>query len=201
MFSLPIRSTFLVIHGNKMASDNKIIELIKQGDIAAFNTLFKSVYLQLYIHCRKFIPDPEDAKDILQNVFLRFWEKRENIDIHTSLNAYLYRAIQNECLNYLRSTGTIEVPQCETTNVLFREEAEDNDPHSTLSVLEIEQIMENTIEELPDQCKSIFKLSRINGLKNQEIADKLDISVRTVETQIYRALKILKSRLKDYLAS
>ena len=58
-----------------MASDNKIIELIKQGDIAAFNTLFKSVYLQLYIHCRKFIPDPEDAKDILQNVFLRFWEK------------------------------------------------------------------------------------------------------------------------------
>lgn len=55
-----------------MASDNKIIELIKQGDIAAFNTLFKSVYLQLYIHCRKFIPDPEDAKDILQNVFLRF---------------------------------------------------------------------------------------------------------------------------------
>lgn len=89
-----------------MASDNKIIELIKQGDIAAFNTLFKSVYLQLYIHCRKFIPDPEDAKDILQNVFLRFWEKRENIDIYTSLNAYLYRAIQNECLNYLRSTGT-----------------------------------------------------------------------------------------------
>ena len=83
-----------------MASDNKIIELIKQGDITAFNTLFKSVYLQLYI------PDPEDAKDILQNVFLRFWEKRENIDIHTSLNAYLYRAIQNECLNYLRSTGT-----------------------------------------------------------------------------------------------
>lgn len=85
--------------------------------------------------------------------------------------------------------------------MLFREEAEDNDSHSTLSVLEIEQIMENTIEELPDQCKSIFKLSRINGLKNQEIADKLDISVRTVETQIYRALKILKSRLKDYLAS
>ncbi|WP_287620839.1 sigma-70 family RNA polymerase sigma factor [Parabacteroides sp.] len=85
--------------------------------------------------------------------------------------------------------------------MLFREEAEDNDPHSTLSVLEIERITENMIEELPDQCKSIFKLSRISGLKNQEIADKLDISVRTVETQIYRALKILKSRLKDYLVS
>ena len=79
-----------------------------------------------------------------------------------------------------------------------QEAVEDNDPYSILSIFEIERITENTIEELPDQCKSIFKLSRINGLKNQEIADKLDISV---ETQIYRALKILKSRLKDYLVS
>ena len=79
-----------------------------------------------------------------------------------------------------------------------QEAVEDNDPYSILSIFEIERITENTIEEL---CKSIFKLSRINGLKNQEIADKLDISVRTVETQIYRALKILKSRLKDYLVS
>ena len=76
-----------------------------------------------------------------------------------------------------------------------QEAVEDNDPYSILSIFEIERITENTIEELPDQCKSIFKLSRINGLKNQEI------SVRTVETQIYRALKILKSRLKDYLVS
>lgn len=89
-----------------MVSDDNIIAWIKQGDIAAFNTLFKSVYLPLYIHCRKFIPDPEDAKDLLQNVFLRFWEKREEIDIHTSLSAYLYRAVQNECLNHLRSPGT-----------------------------------------------------------------------------------------------
>lgn len=184
-----------------MASDNKIIELIKQGDIVAFNTLFKSVYLPLYIHCRKFIADPEEAKDILQNVFLRFWEKREEIDIHTSLNAYLYRAIQNECLNYLRSTRTIETSQYESLGADKQEAVEDNDPYSELSMLEIEAITEKTIEELPDQCKSIFKLSRVNGLKNQEIANKLDISVRTVETQIYRALKILKSRLKDYLAS
>ena len=82
-----------------------------------------------------------------------------------------------------------------------QEAVEDNDPYSILSIFEIERITENAIEELPDQCKSIFKLSRISGLKNQEIADKLDISVRTVETQIYRALKILKSRLKDYLVS
>lgn len=77
----------------------------------------------------------------------------------------------------------------------FRSKTEiagDANPHSELTMLEIEQIMENTIEQLPDQCKSIFRLSRIDGLRNQEIADQLAISVRTVETQIYRALKILK---------
>ena len=120
---------------------------------------------------------------------------------HKPKNNDLYRAIQNECLNYLRSTGTIDIPRYEISEMDKQEAVEDNDPYSILSIFEIERITENTIEELPDQCKSIFKLSRINGLKNQEIADKLDISVRTVETQIYRALKILKSRLKDYLVS
>ena len=101
----------------------------------------------------------------------------------------------------ISSTGTIDIPRYEISEMDKQEAVEDNDPYSILSIFEIERITENTIEELPDQCKSIFKLSRINGLKNQEIADKLDISVRTVETQIYRALKILKSRLKDYLVS
>ena len=101
----------------------------------------------------------------------------------------------------ISSTGTIDIPRYEISEMDKQEAVEDNDPYSILSIFEIERITENTIEELPDQCKSIFKLSRISGLKNQEIADKLDISVRTVETQIYRALKILKSRLKDYLVS
>lgn len=89
-----------------MASDERIFLKIKQGDIATFNLLFKEIYLQLYFHCRRFIPDPEEAKDLLQNVFLRFWEKREEIEIQTSLEAYLFRAVQNECLNFLRSPRT-----------------------------------------------------------------------------------------------
>lgn len=89
-----------------MIADEKIIRQIKDGDIIAFNALFKDVYVQLYVHCRKFIPDAEEAKDLMQNVFLRFWERRAEIDIHTSLRAYLYRSVQNECLNYLRSSRT-----------------------------------------------------------------------------------------------
>jgi len=102
---------------------------------------------------------------------------------------------------YLVLPEPIDFPRYEISEMDKQRAVEDNDPYSILSIFEIERITENTIEELPDQCKSIFKSSRINGLKNQEIADKLDISVRTVETQIYRALKILKSRLKDYLVS
>lgn len=184
-----------------MTSDEQIITQIKLGDVSTFNSLFNSVYIQLYIHCRKFISDPEEAKDLLQNVFLHFWEKRDSIDIHTSLNAYLYKSVQNECLNHLRTLKTIYTTENKDSDVNKDEIIENTNPFSELTVLEIEQITENTIEELPDQCKSIFKLSRVNGLRNQEIADLLDISIRTVETQIYRALKILKNRLKDYWAS
>lgn len=185
-----------------MESDENLILRIKQGDTVAFNALFDYFYIQLYLHCRKFISDPEDAKDILQNVFLRFWEKRREIDIHTSISAYLYKAVQNECLNHLRSGGTFVVDSWDgdmEKDKLAIVEA--NDPYMDLSLLDIGQIVENTIEKLPGQCQFIFKLSRVQGLKNQEIADKMGISVRTVETQIYRALKILKERLKDYLAS
>lgn len=183
-----------------MKSDEIIIAQIQSGNISAFNTLFHSIYIQLYFHCRKYIYDPEIAKDLLQNVFLRFWEKREEIDIHTSLNAYLHRSVQNECLNHLRTLKTTNIMEKDDPDKK-NEIAEDTNPYSELSMQEIEQITEDTIEQLPDQCKLIFRLSRIDGLKNQEIADRLEISVRTVETQIYRALKVLKNKLKDYLAS
>ncbi|MDR2969307.1 MAG: RNA polymerase sigma-70 factor [Tannerellaceae bacterium] len=183
-----------------MKSDEILITQIWSGDISVFNKLFHSIYIQLYIHCRKYINDPETAKDLLQNIFLRFWEKREDIDIHTSLNAYLHKSVKNECLNHLRTIKTFYIAEKEQAG-LNEKFVDETTPDSELAVQEIEQIIENVIEQLPGQCKSIFKLSRINGLKNKEIADRLDISVRTVETQIYRALKILKIQLKDYLAS
>lgn len=152
--------------------------------------------MPLYFSCRKFIASPEEAKDLLQNVFLRFLEKRMEIDIHTSLKAYLFRSVQNECLNYLRSVPAhagkenLGVEICDMYAT----------PDIVLATVEIEQIIENTIKQFPPQCKTICILSRLKGLKNQQIAQKLNISVRTVDTQIYRALKILKVRLKDYLA-
>ena len=183
-----------------MVSDEEIIIQLKDGNMTAFKSLFDSVYLLLYFHCRKFVSDPEDAKDLLQNVFLRFWEKRSEIGIQRSMNVYLFRSVQNECLNYIRS-NKISTTLDESLSDEIKNGLNDNEPspYSDLVALEIEKIVEETVDNLPDQCKSVFKLSRVNGLKNQEIADKLNISVRTVDTQIYRALKVLKDKLKDYL--
>ncbi|MEG1543743.1 MAG: RNA polymerase sigma-70 factor [Tannerellaceae bacterium] len=184
-----------------MTSDGALIEKIKQDDMAAFNALFKAYYIQLYYYCRKFVSDPEEAKDLMQNVFLRFWERRADLDIHTSIKAYLYRSVQNECLNHLRSSKNLVSMSHDDDDTPTIEVADaHNTPDDELAALEIEQITQTVIDQLPEQCQKVFTLSRLKGLKSQEIAEHLNISVRTVDTQIYRALKILKMKLKDYLA-
>lgn len=179
-----------------MLSEQQILTQIKFGDIVAFKELFDAVYLELYFYCRKYISDSEQIKDLLQNVFLRFWEKRAEIEIHTSLKAYLYRSAHNECINYLRSVSQMD---CSDFSSAYENRYSEETVQSNLQILDMESIIHQTIEELPPQCQHIFRLSRQEGLKNQEIADLLNLSVRTIDTQIYRALKILKSRLRDYI--
>lgn len=182
---------------NLMRTEEKdIYELIRDGDIKAFNLLFQRLYMQLYIYCRKFIPDPEEAKDILQNVFLHFWERRGELCIDTSLRAYLFRTVHNECLNFIRSTRQTDLLGGEETIALY--DCFDR-PDETLNVNEMERHLKNSIDSLPEQCRVIFRLSRFDGLSVREIAGKLDLSPRTVETQIYRALKMLKKDMKEYL--
>lgn len=123
-----------------MASDTKTLESIRKGDIEAFNVLFKDAYPMLYIHCRKFISDTDEAKDILQNVFMRLWEKRENIDIHTSIKAYLHKSVQNECLNHLRSKDVTILSSDDIAENSNQEIQSELDPNSDICLNEIEQI-------------------------------------------------------------
>lgn len=180
-------------------SEDELIILLKKGSWPAFNTIFNRFYSPLYFHCRKYISDPEEAKDLLQNVFLRFWERRRDIDIEVSLNAYLFRSVQNECLNHLRALR----PNLSLTEVESEQLFPDIDgvilPDEEAESREIERTIDLIIETLPEQCKKIFIMSRMQGMKNKEIAACLSVSVRTVDTQIYRALKIMRKGLKDYL--
>jgi RNA polymerase sigma-70 factor, Bacteroides expansion family 1 len=182
-------------------SEEKMVTLLKAGDWLAFNSIFNTFYLQLYFHCRKYISDPEEAKDLLQNVFLRLWERRAEIEIEVSLKAYLFRSVQNECLNFIRaSRPNISLSEIESGYIIpdvDRFSTPDEDAESR----EIEQTIDSIIETLPEQCKRIFIMSRMRGMKNKEIAKQLSVSVRTVDTQIYRALKVLKKGLKAYLSN
>lgn len=180
-------------------SEKKMIALLKKGDWLAFNSIFDTFYLQLYFHCRKYIPDTEEAKDLLQNVFLRLWERRGEIEIEVSLKAYLFRSVQNECLNFIRSShANVSLSEIDSEYIVLDGGALPTPDEDTES-REIENTIDTIIERLPEQCKKIFIMSRMKGLKNKEIAKQLSVSVRTVDTQIYRALKIMKKELRDYL--
>lgn len=184
--------------------EKDIIEEIRNNsNYKAFEKLFKANQPVLVIFAHKFVGDWEVARDLVQEVFAHFWENRNKITIETSLRAYLYAAVKNQCSNYIKhkmveqkysNRFLLEFKELEHSHYL-------NSPtqHESLYEKELEEKIMKAISELPDQCRETFHLSRFHGMKSKNIAEKMNVSVRTVETQIYRALKALKGSLKDFL--
>ncbi len=184
-------------------SEQDVITKIRAGDIDSFETIYLDLRPKLYAFCRKYVDDIELAKDIVQDVFFCFWEKRLLLQINTSLSAYLFQMLHNRCLNHLRNEkvrlryqNSIELRFKEMELSYFDELQES---HVSIYFKDIEEIFKKSIDSLPESCKKIFLLSRIEGIDNKTIAETLNLSIRTVEHQNYRALKILKEHLKDYL--
>ena len=183
--------------------DNDLLISLKSGDLAAFEKFYIEFHPKLFAFSRKFIDDSETAKDILQEVFFDFWTQRSVIDIKTSVQSYLFRMLHNRCLNHIRSRKIHEKYVDYSENKLkeaelaFYDYGLDN--YTSIFFLEMQDILEKSIQSLPESCRQIFLLSRNEGLTSKEIANQLNISIRTVENQIYRSLKIIKEDLKDYL--
>ncbi|NWJ49599.1 MAG: RNA polymerase sigma-70 factor [Bacteroidetes bacterium] len=184
-------------------SEQDVITKIRAGDIDSFESIYLDLRPKLYAFCRKYVDDIELAKDIVQDVFFCFWEKRFLLQINTSINAYLFQMLHNRCLNHLRSEkvrlsyqNSIELKFKETELNYFDELQES---HVSIYFKDIEEIFKRSIDSLPESCKKIFLLSRVDGIDNKTIAETLNLSIRTIEHQNYRALKILKEQLKDYL--
>ena len=174
--------------------EKDVFEKIKKGDEKAFEKLFHKYYGILCSFATKIINDDVAAEEIVQDLFVKLWEKREQLFIETSLKNYLFRSVKNLCLNTIQHNKTkIRYAQIVISEVENQFTDDNNYPEPDLSVK-----IEESINSLPEKRREIFLLSRQDGLKYHEIAQKLNISIKTVETQMSLAIKTLRDKLKKY---
>lgn len=181
-----------------MAENQEIalFEQIQSGDKTAFDQLFRIYYQYLCNYAFQIIKEIEAAEEIVQDVFVGLWEKKETVDIHTSPKSYLFRSVHNRCLNQIKHIDIRERYKAHNERVIGHSE---NEVAIEAEENELAVMIQKSIDELPPERKKIFKLSREQGLKNREIADQLGISVKTVENQMGKALKYLRVQLADYI--
>jgi len=177
-----------------MINDQELFLRIRQGDKKSFEVLFKTYYASLCHFSRSFIKDQDDCEEVVQDFFLKLWEKREELDINTSVKSYLFSAIRNRCLNYIKHSKIKLEYQLE----VLKNPESDIDTSNYFMEIDLVEKIDKSIAALPDRRREIFILSREQGLKYREIADQLGISIKTVETQMGQALKDLREKLKEY---
>lgn len=150
----------------------------------------------MYSYAFTILKDEADAEEITQVVFMKLWEKRGSVSADTSLKAYLYRMVHNDCMNLLKHKSVVLKFQKEKTYIM-KNESEDGGKKILSS--QLENKLSHALRELPEQCRTIFQLSRFEDLKYREIAEHLGISEKTVENQMGKALKLLRIKLVDFL--
>lgn len=170
---------------------------IKMGDEQAFELLFRTYYSRLCGFANKYLNNPEEAKDIVQEVFEKIWECREDLDPEESLKAYIFKITSNNSINRLRHRKVVSKYD-EIYRLMYVDNREIT-PHDSLIAHELVHYLSSAFKKIPPKCRKVFDLSRIDGLKYSEIADTLNISVKTVEAQMSKALNILRYELREYL--
>jgi RNA polymerase sigma-70 factor (ECF subfamily) len=169
---------------------------IQSGDKQAFELMFRTYYRPLCNYACSTVKDMDDAEEIVQNTFYNIWEKKENLEVRSSMKAYLYRAVHNDCLNRLKH-AKVKRMYAEDQQAVMTRTSEDSSKH--MQNKELSTLIHKAIDSLPEQCGHVFKLSRFENMKYSEIAQHLEISVKTVENHMGKALRILREQLKDYL--
>jgi len=175
---------------------------IRKGDIKAFEKFYKKYQPRLFAYGYSILNDDETAKDLVQESFISFWENKEHIVTDYSVTAYLFKIFHSKCIKYLRSreiqnnfSNLSDLKMKEIELTYFHP---DKNILGSIFMHEIEALYANAIAKLPEQCREIFILSKQKEIKSAEIAAKLGISVRTVENQIYKAIRIMRQEMKDY---
>ena len=173
-----------------MLNDVFILTQIKEGNIKAFETLFRQYYTPLRLYAASITGEPDVAEEIVEELFYVFWKDREKLEIFHSVKNYLYRSVRNRSIQYCEHQDVkLSVP----VNIASP------DPQEQIEYKELQQIINRTLEKLPERRLHIFRLHHTEGKKYSEIASLLSLSVKTVEKEMTRALRTLRKEIENYI--
>jgi RNA polymerase sigma-70 factor (ECF subfamily) len=161
-----------------------------------FRELFDNYFTGLCLFSIKFVSNEDIAKDIVHDVFIELWKKKSEIDFSSSLKSYLFTSVRNRSLNYIRDHKKIYP---EGVDQLHNEPDQESTPEEEMQRMETEGRINDAIQSIPEKSREVFELSRFENLKYWEIAKQLNISVKTVEAHMSKALQLLREKLKDLL--
>lgn len=178
-----------------MSDEQILLDELKQGDVHAFSFLFNKYYKDLVLFGGNFLPDQSACEDIVQSLFLKIWQDRENLEIRTSIKSFLLKSVQNSCLDVIRhqKIKNSYEEKSQLKSVLDETEFEQHILYSDLK-----SHLDEALTKLPESYREAFELNRFEGMKYKEIAEKLKVSERTIEVRIGKAIGLLRKHLKDF---
>ncbi|MFZ6009450.1 MAG: RNA polymerase sigma-70 factor [Bacteroidota bacterium] len=181
-----------------LEENTDLVQSIKNGDAQSLELLFRRLYPHMCAYANKFLHDLDEAEEIVQEVFFRIWKNRKLLDETQSIKSYLFTAVKNNCFTSLEHKR-VKDKYAELLAYVYRSSEGYSHSHEFLVASELEKDFTKALDQLPPECRRIFELSRFEGLKYHEIAQQLNISIKTVETQMSRALSKIRLQLRDYL--
>lgn len=161
-------------------------------DSTHFEMLYRQYFSMLVGFAYQYVEDSGNSEDIVQEVFSKVWSQSDTLEIRTNIKSYLFGAVRNACLNHLRHQKVKQAHEQQTIQIGTEKE-------DFMEMDELQEKLEEALDQLPEKRRQIFELSRFEGKKYHEIAEELNISVKTVETQMGRSLKVLREVLRSYL--
>jgi RNA polymerase sigma-70 factor, ECF subfamily len=187
------------VYSNSLDDDQSLIRKLRKGDKEAFELIFNKYKEKLYFFALGYLHSSSEAEEVIQRVFICLWENRRTLIEALSLKDYLYKAVINKVYNYFKH---LAVRQKYLDHIATQELLEDDNSQQSIYFNDLKGTLDDLIERLPARQQQIFKLNQQDGLSHHEIAARLGLSVRSVENQIYRAMKYIKENLsKEYFLS
>ena len=174
--------------------DTNILDKLKVHPEQALKALYEEYYNYICSVVYKMTGDASLSEDIAQEVFVEVWRRRDTLDVNLSLRGYLRRVAVNKTLNHIRA----QKMNFEEEDVVLSVPSNENSSQKKLEAEDLQKVINDSIDSLPDKCRVIFGLSRFEELSYKEIADELGISIKTVENQISKALKLVRKAVMDY---